>query len=198
MNLIETRKLEWNLYSNMVAISVDGDGSCYFHAIAKAFFRPYQLGIMNGVGISRRDIVRNFRNELADRLMSRSIPEDPSSPLVYDTLSNGTLREFSNNVKEYSIENMIKELKSNSPVDYVYQELISNEINKDIYILSMVNKDVVKLGNPELYYKNRKSIVLLYSPGHYELVGIINENNDIRTIFEPSDPFIVRLKERVL
>ena len=199
-NTRETRPLNWigpAAYPGLTAISVTGDGSCYFHAIAKAFFTPYRTGIINGVPIDRRTLVRNFRWELAAKLASPSDPSDPESKLVYDTLSGGNLREFANFEPQYSLENMIHELRSGGPVDYVYQELISNEIDKDIYILNLREQDVINLSNNDIFYKNRKAIVLLYMPGHYELVGIQDEDNVIRTLFSSDDDYILHLRSRL-
>lgn len=180
----EVRGLPWTLYPNMVQIRVPGDGSCYFNAIAKAFFTPYRTGFNQGVPVNRQQIIQQFRSELAQRLQA---------PGVYESLSEGALKEFG---PEYSRSQMISTLLGSGPVDYVYQELISDEINKDIYLLSSVHQDVVNLTNPKLLYKNRDSIVLLYTPGHYDLIGLQGPDGVIRTVFNYDDPFIVKLRSR--
>ena len=67
----------------------------------------------------------------------------------------------------------MKELDSDRPVDNAYNEFISDQLNKDIYILDAVTQDVYMTGSDDnVLYKDRPSIVLMYLPGHYELVGL--------------------------
>jgi hypothetical protein len=49
----------------------------------------------------------------------------------------------------------------------------------------------------DLLYKRRKSIVILYLPGHYELVGVRYKNGVEKTLFSPDDPFIKVLRRRM-
>ena len=141
--------------------------------------------------------IQNLRKDLSIKLGSKIDPTDPDSPTYYDTLSRGELPNISKEIPRYSLANMQKELASNRPVDNVYNEFISNCLNKDIYILDGVKRDVYITGNDdEILYKNRESIVILYLPGHYELIGIIDDNN-IHTLFDPEDDFIQRIKTRM-
>ena len=98
---------------------------------------------------------------------------------------------------------MQKELNSDFSVDNVYNEFISNQINKDIYILDMVKQDVYMTGDDdEILYKTRPSIVILYlsgkykSSGHYELIGL-NENGYIKTLFDSDHDFIQNIRARM-
>jgi len=185
-------------YPYMVRMGVPPDGSCFFHAILLAFYKQYQNQSEDGVPISRSKLVKDFRHDLSLRLGENIDLVDPSSPIVYDTLSRGTLRDFSKDMQEYSLSSMQKELDSDSPIDNAYHEFISNEVRKDIYILDNEKQDVYITGSDlDILYKGRPSIVLLYIPGHFELVGIRNSDGSISTYFDSEHPFIQRLNERL-
>lgn len=184
-------------YPDMVRIRTSADGSCFFHAVTKAFYIPYRTGQLNGVAINRHQLIQTLRRELAIKLGRPANPNDPQGPTHYDLLSRGQLREFAKGVKQYSLQNMQKELCSNSAIDNVYNEFISNQLDKDIYILDGENRDVLVTGDDDdILYKNRKSIVILYIPGHYELVGIRNGDR-IETHFQPTHPFIQAIRNRM-
>lgn len=200
LDSFEPQPLQWTgpaAFPGLVRIRAQGDGSCYFHAITQGFFTPYRTGLLGGVPVNRRELVQKLRSELAMRLQSRVNPLDATSPLIYDTLSGGQLRAFAEAVPTYSLENMVRELQGGGPVDHAYHELVSNELEKDIYILDGPRQDVVNLVNGHLFYKDRKSLVLYYQPGHYDLVGVRMDTGAIRTLFSPQDPYIQQLRTRL-
>lgn len=183
----------WN-YPGMVRIGTIGDGSCFFHAIAKAFFVPYQIGVLNGVSIDRIKFIRDLRHDLAYMLAQ---PIQTNGSRHYDVLSRGKLAEIARELPQYSLENMQKQLDSNSPVDNLYNEYIGNMLNKDIYLLDLTQQDVYVTGNDaDILYKNRDGIVILFIPGHYELVGLQTPEG-IRTMFHHTDPFIQAIRQRL-
>ena len=93
---------------------------------------------------------------------------------------------------------MQKELDSSRPVDNVYNEFISDQLEKDIYIIDAVKKDIYITGKDnDILYKNRPSVVILYLPGHYELVGLVKKNGDIKTLFNPDHDFIQAIRDRM-
>ena len=123
--------------------------------------------------------------------------------MIYDTLSKGTLREFSENVTDYSLNNMQKELKTNSAVDNVYIELVSNVFDIDIYIFNLTKEDIYLTGTDfNLYYKERNSIFIGYiepfgenSVGHFEVIGLKN-NGNINTFFRHDHSFVKYIRNR--
>lgn len=192
--------LNWKEYEDfqMVAIYTIGDGNCYFHALTHAYYIPYRTQSLQGKTVSRREIVRNLRNSLSVRLGEPVDPLNPNGPTFYDQLSRGKLYEFGKSVPEYSFEEMRKRLRSSSAVGNEYNEFVSDQLNKDIYILDGQKEDVYITGDDDdLLYKDRSSIVLLYLPGHYELVGIQDKNGKIQTYFASTHPFIQFLKNRM-
>lgn len=185
-------------YPDLIQIKVPPDGSCFFHSLLLAFYKPYQNRMESGVPISRESLVKEFRYDLSVRLGERVTIDDPNSPIVYDTLSRGKLGDFSKEMPEYSLKSMQDELNSNSPVDNVYNEFISNELKKDIYILDNEKHDVYVTGKDlDLLYKDRLSIVLLYNPGHFDLIGLKNQDATISTFFDSSHQFIQAIRNRL-
>lgn len=184
-------------FPGLIRIRTHLDGSCLFHAIAKAYFEPYITRKLNGETLSRRDFVLKLRKELAETLGQKVNPSDPNSVTHYDTLSRGKLHEISDRLPEYSLKNLQKLLDSSRPVTNIFNEFISNQLRKDIYILDLVKHDVYMVGDDrEILYKNRPSIVIGYLPGHYELIGIKNKD-EIQTLFQPEHPLIAKIRDRM-
>jgi hypothetical protein len=186
-------KLCFTDLQNLVIVPTIGDGNCYFHSVLRAFNIPY---IKAKNSLERVNMARTFRNALADRLLEI----DPlTGDDYYSGLNNGNLEDFSKGVKEYSKDSLRKELLSSEPVDNIYQELISNAVNKDIYIIDAETKDMYNIGSAfSLYYKGRNSIIIYYTPGHYEVVGIKRSDGSIDTIFTPEHEIIQLCRERLL
>ncbi len=202
MNSLGILDLSWEnshfQHPDMVQIKCSPDGSCFFHALLQAFYKPYQLQMEDGVPVSRKKLVKNFRYDLSVRLNEHTDVNDPLSPVVYQTLSRGQLEELSKEMPEYSLKGMQDELNSSSPVSNLYNEFISNELGKDIYILDSEKQDVYVTGSDlDLLYKNRQSIVLLYHPGHFDLIGLRNNDGSVSTFFDPEHPFIESIRNRL-
>jgi hypothetical protein len=190
---IKNLKLTFIDTMNLAVISTIGDGSCFFHSVLRAFNTDY----IKAKSITDRvNMARTFRNALADLL-------EEGDPLTgknyYAGLNNGELEKISGGVKEYSLAGLQKELRSSASVDNIYQELISNCLNKDIYIIDGVKKDMYHVGSAfPLYYKGRNSILIYYTPGHFEVVGLKHSNGTIDTLFTPEHPLIQACRERLL
>lgn len=112
---------------------------------------------------------------------------------------------------ELELEQMKTYLSSSMPIDRRFFEYLSKKLSKDILILDGDIEDVLLLGDPSLLYLGspRKSIVLVRVSDHFEVVGLkenfSKENpmlgfTNIRTEFEPTDPFcqaiLSRMKEK--
>lgn len=182
IEVLDWRGLSDFYYEGMVKKDEIADGSCFFHCIADSFYKPYQLGT-----IDRKDFVRKLRKDLSLRLDSE-----------YSSLSRGKLREYSRELQDFSLSNLKRQLDSYEFVDNRFNELVSNILNKDIYILDYEKRDVYITGNDdEILYKNRESIVIIwYNQNHFDLVGII-EDDKLITLFKPNHPFIINIKDRM-
>lgn len=197
----EIQTLNWKRtnkfhYDDMVRIATPGDGSCLIHAILKAYFVPYITGTFNNKPLDRKSYVRSLRDDLAERLSQFVRIGEVTT--VYDTLSGGKMKEFALSVPAYSLDNLQKLLKSDEYLGLEVLELISDTVKKDIYILDLLQHDVYMLATPKKFlYKDRPSIVILYLPNHFELIGIKTNNNDIKTLFNHKHPFIREINNRM-
>ena len=171
-------------YPGMFRKGQPQDGSCYFHAICDAYFERYQKSDDD----EQYRLIVSLRRDL-----SKSLPK------WYPTLSRGTLAETSQFRPDCTLQQMIEELACpKSPINLdIYQEYISNCLNRDVYIIDARQQDVVVLcrDDDDILYKNRESIVLLLLHGHYELIGCV-EADGPRTLFSPQSPFIRAINER--
>ena len=145
------------------------------------------------------NFIRQFRRELASKLADPIDEDDANSPSHYQMISRGNLESFGKFVPQYSLEGMMAELSSDRAVDNVYNEFVSDILKKDIYLLDMVKRDVYVTGQDlDILFKERDSIVLLYVPGHYELVGIRGKDNNVKTLFTHDHPFIRSIQKRMM
>lgn len=188
-------KLSWDKVFpgfNAIRIKTDMDGSCFFHAIAKAYFKPY----INGDTNYRKEYIKSLRKELSIRLGSTI---EGSDKTFYETINNGELPDMAEELPECSLEKMQAELDSFQPISNIYNEFISDQLDIDVYILDAIKRDVyMTASDNNVLYKKRKSVVLLYLPGHYELVGLLrNKEKNIQTLFDANSPFIRRIQERM-
>jgi len=198
-------KIQWDTscpfhYENMVRVRTIQNASSFLHAILNAFFQPYRSNKFNGVKIDRHDLVKTIRDRLAARLHELVDPEQSDSVRIYDVLARGRNKQIASAIKSYTIEVMQSELMDQDHMlDDKYLELISNELNKDIYILNAIEKDVwVAFGDTDLFYKHRGSIVIMALPQHFETVGIASPEDpeDVKYHFDPESQFIQALKAR--
>lgn len=195
--------LEWSDYGfnypNMIRVFTIGDGSCFFHALLNAFYTPYRTRKLNGLPVTPKELVRDLRSALSARLgepiSAYSSPEDT----YYSRLGDGTIAKIAETIPRYSLSEMQNKLADTTQyVGNEYNEFISDQLNKDIYILDGKTQDIYMTGdNWEKLYKNRDSIVLLYLPGHYELVSII-ENGTTHSLFKYDNPFIQAIRSRMI
>jgi hypothetical protein len=123
-------------YPGLVKIST-GDSSCFFHDILRSFYKTYIEASDPRV---RQIYARDFRTALASVL-------DEYNPITtlkyYDELARGRLKSLaSEGMPSYSIVAMQNELLSGGAVDNLYHELVSDHLNRDIYIYNEILNDV--------------------------------------------------------
>lgn len=177
-------------YPRLAKIAVIGDGSCYFHAVLRAFNKTY---INAETTKERKDYAMNLRYTLA-----ASLEEKEDGVMYYDTLFGGTLRGFSQGFPHYSLESMKSELRSSRAVDNVYHQLVAEKLNKDIYLIDAAKGDLyMETSEPDKYYKNRDSIFILYNSGHYDVIGVLNSAGGVDTLLKHDHPFTLMVKARL-
>lgn len=168
-------------FNNLYKILCHGDGSCFFHAICTAIIYDYVFWDVQ----RQKKYVRELRENLAEHL-----------PKVYNTLSSGTLGQLSEHITECRLDSLVKELKSNHAVGELYIEYLSNEINRNILLIDTHHRDLYLLGSERsVLIKDRMYIILLYTPGHYDLLGI-KDGEAIMVQFPSTHPFIQILMKR--
>ena len=174
---------------DFVRIGAIGDGSCMFHSILQGFNKTY----INSSIQDKIKITRQFRNDL-----SNILDEEINGKKCYNQLSRGQLQDFSKSVPETSLANMKRSLSSNDWGDIRFLELISNILNIDIYVIWSKTKDLYNLGDTELYYKNRDSIIILNTGNiHFDTIGLKTENGN-RTLFDKNEPVIKQLRAKLV
>ena len=183
-----TFKIE-DLNFDFVRISSIGDGSCMFHSILQGFNKTY----INSSVQDKIRITSQFRNDLSD-ILDKKI----NGKMCYKQLSRGSLEEFSKVVPETSLSNMKRSLGSNEWGDVRFLELISNILNLDIYVIWNEDKKIYNLGDSELYYKERDSIIILNSGNiHFDTIGLKTKNGN-RTLFDKNEPVIKQLRTKLV
>jgi len=191
--------IRWEIFNrwNIVRFSTPMDGNCLFHAISNSFFEPYHTEELNGKHVSRNQIVAYLRQELSQKLASK-ISDNSNSLTYYDTLNGGNTAIFAEAVPEFKLKYMQDQLDSRFPIGYGYMEFIGNILNKDIYILEAIRRDIYVTDELAHTIKgDRRSIVLYYMNGHYELIGIQNMDGTFDTHFASDHSFIRCLHNRV-
>ena len=184
---------------NLVRFQTPADDNCLFHAICNSFFEPYKTGIFKSKKISQYDLVMSLRRDIANKLEAIN-PE--TGYTYYHSINNGNTSAFSGDVPEFSLSTMKTMLTSRTPIGYGYMEHIGNCLNKDIYIIDGNKMDIYVTDElPLTITGQRKSIILYYTSGHYELVGIdqhlLCPTNPFQTHFDPQHPLIQELYSRV-
>jgi len=180
----------WN--TNM--LHTPRDMHCFFHCILEALSEDYRNGKVNGKTIKRDKLAIKLRLELAD-ILDSVVTKDGKKR--YDFINGGYHSQNQKILpKEYSLKKMKETLETPSLIGHEFFDFVSDEINKDIYILDWEGNNYFKTLDEDIRIKNRKSIVIIFIDKiHYNLL-IIKENGKYKSCFEPDHPFIKFLKEK--
>eukprot|EP00919_Chromeraceae_sp_WS-2016_P048810 GHVR01115476.1.p3 GENE.GHVR01115476.1~~GHVR01115476.1.p3 ORF type:complete len:201 (+),score=14.34 GHVR01115476.1:2208-2810(+) len=175
---------------NLVKIRTIGDGSCLFHSILAGTNTLYNNSSLSG----KQKIAVQLRSHLARKL-----------DMNYDKLSRGELKSISEALEgiggignSVSLPLMKTQLDSHAFAGQEYLELVSNELNIDVYILDINRQDVYMLGDTELLIRNRPSILIGYDErmSHYDLIG--QELQDrIVSLFSSEHETVIKIRERI-
>jgi len=202
-NTIQSVKWTGNFkYDGLVRIATPMDGSSFFHAVVMAFSVIYKTGTYNGIAIDRKKYIKNLRLDLSKLLSQPVDPRNSDSLTYYDTLYNGKLKRLAKEDSTYELDNLSRIMagtdSTTSNIIYlVYRELLSSQIDKNIYILdsSIEDVDIEDVGKDDNLYANRDSVVLLKIGNHYELIGV-NDGGKIKTLFPYDHNLILTIRAR--
>lgn len=195
---VENRPVKLNIPGsgryNTVVIPSPGDGSCFLHSVLMAFYIPYRTEQYQGRYCSRSKIVKEFRKErLVDSLLATD-DHDPERRPYYQTIGNGTIADLGRHDPFYSLEGLQKFLKSDDHMGDESYSLVQAVVRRAIYIIDGKSGDIYPLG--QVPPSDLDSICLYYFPGHYETLGLMENDGDIVTHFKPTHSFIKLLKQR--
>lgn len=169
-------------------ITAIADGSCMFHSILQAFNKTYNT--LDNTG--KKNMVREFRNNLSDVLS-----EELDGVKIYDTLSRGELKEFSNFYPPASLNAMQRDLRSNTWGDIRFLELLTSILDLNIFIIDKYKSDVYHTGDPELLYKHRDSIIILnINNVHFDTIGVETKSG-LKTLFNKDDSIVKLMLSKV-
>jgi hypothetical protein len=178
--------------NNLTVIPCPGDGSCFFHCVLLARSKDYQMQMIGDKRVSKRDIVRQFRIDLSN-LLNTKINNDINNPTWYHYLSRGQLEDISKSMDEFSLTSLQEKLLSMDSIGQEFIEFVSDVTNTDIYIFDADIKQLYNLGDKEILYKNRPSILIFYHDNHYDLLGKQLSDGTLKVVFEPNDIMIQTL-----
>jgi hypothetical protein len=72
-------------------------------------------------------------------------------------------------------------------------------LSRPIFIIDGNKKDMLNIGDAyDTYFKGRNSVVLYYTHGHYEVVGVKHSDGSVDTIFTPNHPLIQGCREKII
>ena len=172
----------------LVRIGTIGDNSCFFHAILKAYYKPYAA---NPSWSYRTDFVRKLRDDLATAL--QVINPDTGRMYYYDA-NDGVWEALSKSVRiddlgngvDYSLQGMQRLLRSNRDVGDEVFSYVTDMLGLDLYVLKLDSDRVRPIIAID---KGRPAVVIGGNGYHYETIGALHRDV-IQTVFWPSDPLI--------
>lgn len=197
-------KLSWGTYLTdtwaLYRIYVPSDGSCLIHALLGSFYIPYIRSMREERIRDATHIVKSLRHELSVKL---SAVNSGTMKTYYSELHDGYTSTFADSTygegREYTLRGMKELFDSDAWLGFGQMQHISNQLNKDIYVLDLVSKDIYNMGRSDMpsLYKDRESVILLYTYSHYELVAY-ETNGNYYAHFKHDNPLIQYLYERMV
>lgn len=179
-----------DIKDNFVSFKTLGDGSCLLHSLLFCFNKTYRKSNVS----ERLKISRDLRNNLSKVLKEEN---KITKKTYYEELSRGDIGNISKEIPQMRLKYMEKFLLSNNWLDIFYLELISNQLDLDIYIINS-DGSFYQLGDKEIFYKNRRSVIVKYiDQAHFEAVGLVINNKKVETLFNPEFSLIKKLKEKL-
>ena len=146
-----------------VEIHVLGDGSCLLHSVLRSFNRKY----ITSSPLQRTQMVRWIRNTLADVLAERD-----GDKTVYENLGGGSFAELGKTNPEFSLPGLRRHFRSSSQLGHEAFELISRYLEIDLLVYDVRQAKPYSFGKPNPYIAGKKTAIILYRPGHYNLFGL--------------------------
>lgn len=164
-----------------------------YHVILNAISIYYRTQSYRGYKVSKDELVTLFRRELA-----MSIGVGPPGRRPYDLLGAGAARALSVDRVDYSMRAMQEQLMFEGFIPEYLISFVCDQIGHDIVYVSGLERDVASFPyQTEDAIKCRPTIIVLFTRNHYELIGLMNNDQDIDTVFDPNHLYIKLLRERL-
>lgn len=165
-----------------VEIHVLGDGSCLLHSVLRSFNRKY----IASHPMERTQMVRWIRNTLADVLAERD-----GDKTVYENLGGGSFSELGKENPEYTLRGLQRHFRSSAQLGHEAFELISRYLEIDLLVYDVRQAKPYSFGTPNPYMAGRKTAIILYRPGHYNLFGLVTRG-ETKTLIESERRLVLK------
>jgi len=159
-------------------ISVPGDGDCFFHSLLYSFSSTY-----SDVTITeKRDIVRNLRSYLADKLTEES----------YKKIDENTRTALED---EGGIK-YLKDMLLKKTIEISVIGFIADIVGLNIFIIHYDKNIYVTLAGGR-YNSDYKSVIIYHTYNHYESVVKILDDK-IQSVFDDNDELVNALRYKAV
>jgi SAM-dependent methyltransferase len=199
--------VECTWFTDVVRITTIGDGSCFIHAVLKAFDGAYQSNQKLNFRTNR---VQAVRRDLAIKLGDPD-PEYPAHT-YWDTIGDSglvinTMRQLNDDEQirdadaMYTLSGMQRLFNSTQYLGDEVYTFVAQMMGIDIFILSGKAHDIERHLTTHRTGINRPTIFVVAtgnlltgdkSCGHYETIGIMTDQG-IQTVFDHDHPFVQAL-----
>jgi len=198
---VQTLKVVWYVRDPVYRVSCIGDSSCFFHALLKGTNSTYLQ--TNSIPL-RSQQVRNYRNQLADKLQqpdpNAPVSDNPTSPALtfWDTAAEGRYREYQQLQEQgrqhgedpfddfdYSLKGLQMLLRSNSYIGDELYAYASEDAKVNIHVLfGYPDQGALPYVSTGFDHPDNIFILAVGGPGqqrHYELLSVYR-NSDGRPL----------------
>jgi len=181
-------------YQGLMRIQTPCSRDNIYHAIMNAISPAYRFGKMDGIEVKRDDLVRMLRQDISAAI---GRPDNQGS-VPYTCLAGGTLAALAGTNPNNTLQAVQNQLLTGHSIPAHLMEFVCDVVGIDLYFISGVNRDVSSVvDDPCTIIKGRRSVIIVYSSNHYELMGIEN-GDDISSLFCPEHPLVTKLRDRLL
>ena len=171
-----------------------GDGSCFFHAVLKTFYGPYQE---NKSWDFRTSLARKFRRDLA-WLLGQPNPYDPENKTYRETTPAFVTGYEAQLLGiplpiDYSLAGLQRLFNSSSWVGDEAYAYVGESLNINLYVLKARVNYLQPLYRPDNPDPSRPSVVVTGNDRHFEVIGILIPTG-LQTVFTTDHPFISAIR----
>ena len=168
-----------------------GDGSCLIHSILYCISQTYRSFDSPG----RSTMTRNIRDEMADlipKYWDKVAVNKELRDIVDAAIKSGNEDDLDPDIlAQYSMANVIKELRCDSYLNETLVVYLSILFNINIIVYSLQEEKQYFLGTELIVDYNKQSTVLVaYIGGHFETMGQKLDNENVLLIFSNQHPTI--------